>query len=74
MPELPVKYSPQWEEEIKQEINEFHGLDLESVGEVLEACGFGTERWEKLKDAGVDGLDVLIDHHISDLAARGKSL
>ena len=67
MPELPVKYSPQWEEEIKQEISEFHGLDLESVGEVLEACGFGTERWERLKDAGVAGLDALIDQHISDL-------
>ena len=67
MPELPVKYSSEWEEEIRQEISEFHGLDLESVGEVLEACGFGTERWERLKDAGVAGLDTLIDQHISSL-------
>ncbi len=67
MPELPVKYSSEWEEEIRQEISEFHGLDLESVGEVLEACGFGTERWERLKDAGVAGLDTLIDEHISNL-------
>ena len=69
IPELPRKFSPQWEEEIKQEILDFRGLDLESVGRVLDACGFGTEHWGKIKDIGLDGLDTLIHQHIGILGS-----
>jgi len=43
MPELPTKYSAGWESHIRAELDAFLHLDLESVGELLEACGFGTE-------------------------------
>ena len=61
MPELPSRYSADWESHIRAELDAFLGLDLESVGELLEVCGFGTQKWENLQVTGFPALRRLLD-------------
>jgi len=64
MPALPRKYSPGWEASIRLELEEFRNLDLDSVGKLLDSCGFGTDRWERIKEAGFPALKRLIEERI----------
>lgn len=61
MPELPNRYSSDWDRHIQAELDDFLTLDLESVGELLEAAGFGTEKWERLQETGFPALGRLFD-------------
>lgn len=61
MPELPARYSPEWDNHIQAELDRFLALDLESVGSLLEAAGFGTEKWERLQETGFPALSRLLD-------------
>lgn len=64
MPALPRRYSPGWEASIRLELEEFQNLDLDSVGKLLDSCGFGTDRWERIKEAGFPSLKRLIEEQI----------
>lgn len=70
MPDLPRQWSNDWESGIRQELDEFRQLDLQSVAELLDTCGFGTERWERIKKAGFPSLQRLIEEEI--LSSNGK--
>jgi chromosome segregation ATPase len=61
MPELPNRYTSDWDSQIQAELEDFLTLDLESVGELLEAAGFGTEKWERLQETGFPALGRLLD-------------
>ena len=63
---LPRKYSPEWELNFQQSLDEFSQLDLNPVSDLLEICGFGTERWEQLNKSGIFELTQVIDTHIED--------
>ena len=67
LPELPQRWTPDWERTFRDELGEFMKHDLESIGELLEACGYGTERWDRLKDSGLPAFRQLIDRHLSAL-------
>ena len=70
MPDLPRQWSSEWENGIREELDEFRQLDLQSVAELLDTCGFGTERWERIKKAGFPSLQRLIEDEI--LSSNGK--
>jgi len=77
MPALPRRYSPEWEASIRLELEEFRDLDLDSVAKLLDSCGFGTDRWERIKEAGFPSLTQLIEERIlnknGDPPAEGSS-
>lgn len=64
MPAVPRRYSPGWEASIRLELEEFRNLDLDSVAKLLDSCGFGTDRWERIKEAGFPALKRLIEEQI----------
>ena len=64
LPELPTKYSADWEQHMRREVDEFLKLDLESVGELLDVCGFGTEKWDQIKDVGFPAFRKLVDDYL----------
>ena len=64
LPELPARYSADWEQHMRREVDEFLKLDLESVGALLEACGFGTEKWNQIKDVGFPAFRKLVDDYL----------
>ena len=66
MPELPARYSREWDDHIQTELDNFLALDLEAVGSLLEAAGFGTEKWEKLQESGFPALSRLLDEAVQD--------
>ena len=66
LPELPTKYSADWEAYMRKEVDEFLKLDLESAGELLETCGFGTEKWDRLKDVGFPAFRQLVDDYLEE--------
>ncbi|MFH1567240.1 MAG: hypothetical protein ABIL09_04510 [Gemmatimonadota bacterium] len=70
MPDLPRRWSTDWETSIRQELDEFRKLDLQSVAALLDTCGFGTERWERIKKAGFPALQRLIEEEI--LSGNGR--
>ncbi len=61
MPELPTRYSRAWDDHIQAELDHFQSLDLTAVGDLLEAAGFGTEKWERLQETGFPALGRLLD-------------
>ena len=61
MPELPLRYSQDWERYIRSELDQFLTHDLESVGGLLDAAGFGTDKWERLQETGFPALGRLMD-------------
>jgi chromosome segregation ATPase len=61
MPELPVRYTSDWDRYIQAELDSFLALDLESVGELLDAAGFGAEKWERIQETGFPALSRLLD-------------
>lgn len=67
MPDLPRRYSREWDEYVQQQLGEFLTLDLESVGDLLDAAGFGTDKWDKLQETGFPALGRLLD----DVAEEG---
>ena len=66
LPELPRRYTPGWESYMRQELDEFVKLDLESVSDMLKVCGFGTEKWEKLTATGFPAFRKLVDQFLED--------
>ena len=66
LPELPARYSADWEEFMKKEVDAFLKLDLESVGELLETCGFGTEKWDQIKEAGFPAFRKLVEDYLDE--------
>ncbi len=68
MPELPARYSPEWDEHIQAELDHFLSLDLASVADLLKAAGFGTEKWERLQESGFPALSRLLDEAVQDEA------
>ncbi|MDA0333623.1 MAG: hypothetical protein O2782_00465 [bacterium] len=61
MPELPTRYSRAWDDYIQAELDRFLSLDLTAVGDLLEAAGFGTKKWERLQETGFPALGRLLD-------------
>ena len=66
LPELPARYSADWEEFMKKEVDAFLKLDLESVGELLETCGFGIEKWDQIKEAGFPAFRKLVEDYLDE--------
>lgn len=66
MPDLPHRYSEDWEKYVQQQLDEFMELDLESVGDLLDAAGFGTEKWDRLQETGFPALERLLDQVADD--------
>ena len=72
VPELPHRYSPEWEDDMRRELDNLLSLDTESVSDLLTTCGFGTEKWERLKEAGFPELRNLIEEHITGEIGDGQ--
>jgi len=72
MPELPSRYSSDWDDYIQDELNDFLSLDLEAVGGLLKAAGFGTEKWERLQETGFPALGQLLDR-VADASAEAEA-
>ncbi len=66
LPELPRRYTPGWESYMRQELDEFVKLDLESVSDMLQVCGFGTEKWERLTATGFPAFRKLVDQFLEE--------
>ena len=66
LPELPRRYTPGWETHMRQELDQFVQLDLESVSDMLQVCGFGTEKWERLTATGFPAFRRLVDQYLED--------
>jgi DNA repair exonuclease SbcCD ATPase subunit len=64
---LPHKYSPEWEIEFKESLDTFGDLNLKPVPQLLEACGFGTEKWEKLDEMGLSRLTEVIERQVEEI-------
>ena len=43
LPPLPHRYTDEWETQIRDNLDDFMEVDLQSVAELLEVCGFGTD-------------------------------
>lgn len=65
LPPLPHRYTNEWETQMRDDLQEFLDVDLQPVAELLEVCGFGTERWEQLTGNGLGHLEDLIDQHLA---------
>jgi chromosome segregation ATPase len=66
MPDLPHRYSQDWEKYVQQQLDDFMELDLESVGDLLDAAGFGTEKWDRLQETGFPALERLLDQVVEE--------
>ena len=64
-PALPHRYSSEWEGQMRSKLEEFLKLDTASVSDLLATCGFGTEKWDKLKEDRFSELRTLIEEHIT---------
>jgi chromosome segregation ATPase len=65
LPPLPHRYTDEWETQIRDNLDDFMEVDLQSVAELLEVCGFGTDKWEQIKDLGFADLEQIVENHIS---------
>lgn len=73
LPQLPHRYSQGWETALKRELDGFLRLDLTEVGTLLETCGFGTEKWDALRQAGFPKLGELIDQYLVGHNGNGQA-
>ena len=64
---LPQKYSPGWEAEFSASLQVFGDLNLKPVPQLLDACGFGTEKWEKLDGIGLSRLTEVIEKQVDEI-------
>ena len=64
---LPGKYSPEWEADFTESVETFEELNLKPVPQLLEACGFGTEKWEKLDETGLTLLTRAIEQQVDSI-------
>ena len=65
LPPLPHRYTDEWETQIRDNLDDFMEVDLQSVAELLEVCGFGTDKWEQIKDLGFADLEQIVEQHLS---------
>ncbi len=68
LPDLPRKYSPNWEDHIKAELGNFLNTDLQNVAPLLHACGFGTGKWHQFVEKTLPEMNEIIDAHLNDEA------
>ena len=73
LPQLPHRYSQDWETLLRRELDEFLQLDLTEVADLLDTCGFGTEKWDALRQAGFPRLGELIDHFLEGQTGNGRA-
>lgn len=64
---LPQKYSPEWEAEFSASLQVFDDLNLKPVPQLLDACGFGTKKWEKLDEIGLSRLTEVIERQVDEI-------
>ena len=65
LPPLPHRYTDEWETQIRDNLDDFMEVDLQSVAELLEVCGFGTDKWEQIKELGFGDLEQIVEYHLS---------
>lgn len=46
LPNLPRRYSSDWEKQMKQGVEHIATVDFQGVDELLKTCGFGTAHWQ----------------------------
>ena len=61
---LPGKYTPEWEAGFSESVDGFDELNLKPVPQLLEACGFGTDKWDKLDETGLGQLTRAIEEQV----------
>lgn len=65
LPPLPHRYTTEWEGQMKSELQRFLEMDLQPVAELLEVCGFGKERWDRICERGFAPFDEFISALLS---------